>query len=72
MKDNEVGGACGTHGRGQSSLQCFGGKPERKGPLGNPRRRWDEWIGLDPREIDSGGGLSGFNWLRIGTAGGLL
>jgi hypothetical protein len=27
------------------------GKPERKIPLGRPRRRWDYDIKIDPREI---------------------
>jgi hypothetical protein len=27
---NEVGGACGTHGRGEKSVQGFGGKARRK------------------------------------------
>jgi hypothetical protein len=26
VKANEVGGACGTHGRGEKSVQGFGGK----------------------------------------------
>jgi hypothetical protein len=30
MKANEVGGACGTHGRGEISVQAFGGKARRK------------------------------------------
>jgi hypothetical protein len=30
VKANEVGGACGTHGRGQKSVQGFGGKARRK------------------------------------------
>jgi hypothetical protein len=25
VKANEVGGACGTHGRGEKSVQSFGG-----------------------------------------------
>jgi hypothetical protein len=29
-KLHEVGGACGTHGRGEKSVQGFGGKPRRK------------------------------------------
>jgi hypothetical protein len=29
-KANEVGGACGTHGRGEKSVQGFGGKARRK------------------------------------------
>jgi hypothetical protein len=30
VKANEVGGACGTHGRGEKSVQGFGGKARRK------------------------------------------
>jgi hypothetical protein len=30
VKANEVGGACGTHGRVEKSVQCFGGKARRK------------------------------------------
>jgi hypothetical protein len=30
VQANEVGGACGTHGRGQESLQSFCGKARRK------------------------------------------
>jgi hypothetical protein len=31
------------------------GKPEGKRPLGRPRRRWEDGIGMDLREIDLGG-----------------
>jgi hypothetical protein len=30
VKANEVGGACGTHGRGEKSVQDFDGKAQRK------------------------------------------
>jgi hypothetical protein len=30
------------------------GKPERKRPLGRPRRRWEDWIRMDLREIGLG------------------
>jgi hypothetical protein len=30
------------------------GKPEGKRPLGKPRRRWDDGIRVDFREIDGG------------------
>jgi hypothetical protein len=30
IKANEVGWACGTHGRGEKSVQVFGGKARRK------------------------------------------
>ena len=28
------------------------GKPESKGPLGRPRRRWEDNIKMDLREVD--------------------
>jgi hypothetical protein len=46
------------------------GKPEGKRPLGRPRRRWEDGIRMDLCEI--GGGVSGFNWLVIGTRDGLF
>jgi hypothetical protein len=46
-------------------------KPEGKRPLGRPRRRWEVGIRMDLREIGLGL-LIGFEWLRIGTGGGLL
>jgi hypothetical protein len=46
-------------------------KSEGRRPLGRPRHRWNDGIRMDLREI--GWGIwSGFNWLRIGTGGGLL
>jgi hypothetical protein len=30
MKEDEVSGSCGTHGRGEKSEQGFGGKARRK------------------------------------------
>jgi hypothetical protein len=30
MKENEVGGACGIHGRGEKCVQGFGWKDQRK------------------------------------------
>jgi hypothetical protein len=37
------------------------GKPERKRPLGRPRRRWEYRIRMDLREI----GLWGMDWIRL-------
>jgi hypothetical protein len=47
------------------------GKPEGKRPLGRPRRRWEDGIRMDLREIGLGV-WTGFDWLRTGTGGGLL
>jgi hypothetical protein len=47
------------------------GKPEGKRPLGRPRRRWEDGIRMDVREIGLGVRI-GFDWLRTGTGDGLL
>jgi hypothetical protein len=36
-------------------------KPEGKGPLGRPRRRWEDGIRMDIREI----GLGDVDWIRL-------
>jgi hypothetical protein len=61
IKANEVGGAYSTHGRGEKSVQGFGGKAQRKRPLGRPRRRWEDGIRMDLREIV----LGGVDWIRL-------
>jgi hypothetical protein len=47
------------------------GKPEGRRPLGRPRRRWEDGVRMDLREIGLGVWI-GFDWLRTGTGGGLL
>ena len=47
----------------------FVGKPERKRPLGRPRRRWEDNIKMDLQKWDVGV-WTGSSWLRIGTVGG--
>jgi hypothetical protein len=37
VKANEVGGACGTHGRREKSVQGFGGKARRKETTGKTK-----------------------------------
>ena len=46
------------------------GIPEGKRPLGRPRRRWEDKIKMDLREV--GRMENGWCWLRIGTDGGHL
>jgi hypothetical protein len=47
------------------------GKPEGKRPLRRPRRRWENGIRMDRREIGWWSD-NGSSWLRIGTGRGLL
>jgi hypothetical protein len=69
-----MGGTCGTHGGGEGKCvyRVLVGRPKGKRPLGRPRRRWEDNIKLDLREI----GIDGANWirldLRIGSSGGLV
>jgi len=37
------------------------GKPERKGPLGRPRRRWEDNIKMDLQEV----GCGGMGWIEL-------
>jgi hypothetical protein len=46
------------------------GKPEGKRPPERPRRRWEYGIRMDLGEI--GLGWIRFDWLTLGTGGGLL
>jgi len=43
------------------------GKPEGKRPLGSPRRRREDNIKMDFREVE--GVETGWSWLGIGTDG---
>jgi hypothetical protein len=45
-------------------------KPEGRRPLERPRRRWEDIIKMDLREV--GWGCRRLIWLRIGSGGGLL
>jgi hypothetical protein len=55
----------------ESVYRLLLGKPEGKRPLVRPRRRWEDGIKMDLREV-GWGVWSGFTWLRIGITGGLL
>jgi hypothetical protein len=43
--------ACSTNGEKRNAYGILVGKPERKRPLGRPRRRWVDNIKMDLREI---------------------
>jgi hypothetical protein len=42
-------------GERRNLYRVFGGKARRKRPLERPRRRWEDGIKMDRREIDWGG-----------------
>jgi hypothetical protein len=47
------------------------GKPEGKRPLGRLKRRWEDGIRMDLRQI-GWRVWTGFSWLRIRAGGGLV
>jgi hypothetical protein len=48
-------------GEGRGVYRVLVGKPEGKRPLRRPRRRWDDDIKMDLREI----GIDGAKWIRL-------
>jgi hypothetical protein len=51
VKEDEMGKACSTHGENRNAYRGLVRKPEGKIPLGTPRRRWENNIKMDLREI---------------------
>jgi hypothetical protein len=56
-----MGGACSTNGEKRKVYRILVGKPEGKRPLGRPRRRWEDNIRMDLREI----GWGGMDWIDL-------
>ena len=54
-----MGGACGAYGGGVHRVLVE--KPERKIPLGRPRRRWEDNIKMDLQEVGGGCG----DWIEL-------
>jgi hypothetical protein len=48
-------------GEGRGVYRVLVGRPEGKRPLGRPRRRWEDNIKKDLREI----GIDGANWIQL-------
>jgi hypothetical protein len=48
-------------GEGRDVYRVLVGRPEGKRPLGRPRRRWEDIIKMNLREI----GIDGVNWIRL-------
>jgi hypothetical protein len=62
IKSRRVGHvAYGTHGEGRSVYRVLDWKPEGKRPLERPRRRWEDNIKTDLREI----WIDEANWIRL-------
>jgi len=55
-----MGGASALMGEGRGVHRVLVGKPEGKRPLGRPRRRWEDNIKMDFREVGWGG-----DWMEL-------
>jgi hypothetical protein len=71
MREDEMGGKCSTHGRDEKWYKILVGKPEGKRPLRIHKRRWEDNIRMDHREIR----WKGVDWMHLAqdrVSGGIL
>jgi hypothetical protein len=61
VKEDEMGRACSTNGEKWNAYRILVGKPERRRPLGRPRRRWVHDIKMNLREI----GWGDMDWIDL-------
>jgi hypothetical protein len=56
-----MGVACSTNGEKRNAYKLFVGKPERKRPLGRPRRRWVDTIRMELIKV----GWGDVDWIGL-------
>jgi hypothetical protein len=61
VEEDEMGGPCSTNGREEETYRLLMGKPEKKRPLGRPRRRWVDNIRMDRGEV----GWGDVDWIGL-------
>jgi hypothetical protein len=71
IENNDMGGACGTHGGRRGAYRALMGRPDGKKPLGRRARRCEDNIKIDVEEV-GWGTWNGLIRLGIRTGGGLL
>jgi hypothetical protein len=71
LEKNEIGGACSTFGVEKRCIQGFGMETLERRSFGRPRRRWEDNIKMDLRDV-GWGAWTGSIWLRTETGGGHL
>ena len=59
IENNKVRSACSTYGESRGDYRVLVGKPERKRPIGRPRRRWEDNIKMDLQEVR----CEGMDWI---------
>ena len=56
-----MGRACSAYGDRRDVYRVLVGKPEGMRPLGRPRRRWEDNIKMDLKEL----GCGGMDWIGL-------
>ena len=56
-----MGVACGAYRGGERRVWVLVGKPEGKGPMGRPGRRWEDNTRIDLQEV----GCGDMNWIKL-------
>jgi len=56
-----MGGAFSRYGERRCVYRVLVGKPERKRPLGRPKRRWEDNIKIDVQDV----GCEGMDWIEL-------
>ena len=56
-----MGRACSQNEEGRSAFKILTDKPTGKRPLGRPRRRWEDNIRMDLKEM----GINTRNWVEL-------
>ena len=58
-------GRSSSQNESRIAFKILTGKPTGKRPLGNPRRRWEEYIRMDLKQI----GINTRNWVDLAQDG---
>ena len=58
-------GACSMYGEKSCAYRILVGKCEGKGPLGRPRRRWEDNIKIYPQGV----GCGSLDWIELAQDG---
>jgi hypothetical protein len=61
VKKTEMGRTCGTYGERRGVYRALVGKPEGRRLLERPRRRWEDNIKMDLREV----GWGRMDWINL-------
>jgi hypothetical protein len=59
--EDEMGGACSTHGKERNRCRILVEYPEQNIPVRRPRCRWENYMKVDLKDI----GRAGMDWIHL-------